>query len=244
MDGMTRSQVDEAESRDFALGAGPRRPRDAATLMLLENRPNGVHVLMGRRHERHAFMPGKFVFPGGATDPDDARVPVAGDLHPDIARKFTDNRKGASRTRAIAMSAVRETYEEAGLLIGRKGGFATAKPAWQGFVDQGVEPSLAELRYVARAITPPGRTRRFDAHFFAAWRTSVAVELPEGGPTQELQELVWLTLEDARDADIPTITKTVIGEVLHRLADDPLLGPTGPVPFYRMVRNRFIRDLI
>lgn len=246
MKGMTRAEVDAAESNDFALGDGPRRPRDAATLILLDRAADDVRVLIGRRHRGHAFMPGKFVFPGGRTDPHDNRVPTQADLHEAEERKLTGSspRVGTARARAIALSAIRETYEEAGLLIGTKGAFSTALAGWQGFVDHGVRPSLAPLRYVARAITPPGRVRRFDTRFLAAFRSDVAVELPDGGPTNELEEICWLPIEEAMAADIPTITRTVLSELKARLADDPELRPGGPVPFYRMLHNRFHRDLI
>ncbi|PSJ61843.1 NUDIX hydrolase [Kumtagia ephedrae] len=245
MDGMTRTEVDKAEAKDFALGKGPLRPRDAATLILLERRDGEVRVLMGRRHARHAFMPGKFVFPGGRTDPEDGRIPVAQDLHPDEQAKLTSAARIApARARAIALSAVRETYEEAGLLIGRAASFQTRQAGWLGFAEHNVAPALDGLRYIARAITPPGRVRRFDTRFLAAWRDSVAVELPQGGPTGELEELAWLPLAEARQADIPAITGTVLGELEQRLTEDPLLRPGGPVPFYRMVRNRFVRELL
>ncbi|MEP9398401.1 NUDIX hydrolase [Mesorhizobium sp. KR2-14] len=245
MDGLTKDQLDKAESNDASLGAGPRRPRDAATLILLDRRGGEVHVLMGRRHSSHAFMPGKFVFPGGRTDPDDGRVPVTDMLDPLEEAKLlaTIARRSQARARAIALSAIRETYEEAGLLIGRKGPFSTAKADWQGFVEHGVQPTLQPLRLVARAITPPGRVRRFDTRFLATWRTDVAVELPGGGPTNELEGLIWLPLREAPQADVPVITKTILEELQQRLAADPQLRPGGPVPFYRMVRNSFIRDL-
>ena len=246
MAGMTRAEVDRVESKDFAIGSGPKRPRDAATLILLDRQGREPHVLMGRRHRKHAFMPGKFVFPGGRTDPADSRIPVAEDMHPDEARKLigTAARATEARARAIAMSAVRETYEEAGLLIGRKGPFETSKGDWRGFAENGVQPALGMLRFIARAITPPGRVRRFDTRFLAAWKDSVAVELPDGGPTNELEELVWLPLSDAKDADIPTITRTVLEDLEKRLARDPELTPGGEVPFYFMRHNRFRRELI
>jgi 8-oxo-dGTP pyrophosphatase MutT (NUDIX family) len=241
---MTRNEVDRAESRDFALGKGPLRPRDAATLILLDRQAGDIRVLMGRRHARHAFMPGKFVFPGGRTDPEDSRIPVVEDLHPDEKAKLAaPARTSAARARAIALSAIRETYEEAGLLIGRSAPFQTSKEAWRGFAEHGVAPSLDAVRYIARAITPPGRVRRFDTRFLAVWRDSVAVELPNGGPADELEQLAWLPLEEARQADIPTITRTILGELDQRLAFDPLLRPGGPVPFYRMIRSRFVREI-
>lgn len=224
----------------------PRRPRDAATLILLDRSGGAVRVLMGRRHARHVFMPGKFVFPGGRTDPADSRVPVASALHPDDEAKMLlrAGRTGPARARAIALSAIRETYEEAGLLLGRKGRFVTGKQDWQGFVDHGVTPALDTLRFVARAITPPRNVRRFDTRFLAAWRHDVAVELPGGGPTQELEELAWLPLADAMRADIPDITLMVLAELERRLADDPLLRPGGEVPLFRQVRSRHVRQLL
>jgi 8-oxo-dGTP pyrophosphatase MutT (NUDIX family) len=246
MAGLTRAEVDRVENKDFALGAGPKRPRDAATLILLDRSGGAVRVLIGRRHHGHAFMPGKFVFPGGRTDPSDSRIPVAEGLHPDEEAKLIGSGSKASptRARAIALSAVRETYEEAGFLIGRKGAFATNRPDWRGFADHGVQPSLERLRYIARAITPPGRVRRFDTRFLAAWRDDVAVELPEGGPTHELEELIWLPIAEAKQADIPAITKQVLSMLEGRLADDPELKPGGQVGFFRMRHNRFLFDYL
>ncbi len=246
MEGFTRAQIDKAESKDFALGAGPKRPRDAATLILLDRRGSDIRVLMGRRHMKHAFMPGKFVFPGGRTDANDSRINVATPLDPaeEIKLIGTGSRATAARARAIALSAIRETYEEAGLLIGRRGPFSTNKADWQGFAEHGIQPSLAGLRFVARAITPPGRVRRFDTRFLSVWKDEVALELEEGGPTHELEELVWLPIADAKKADIPTITRTVLGDLEMRLKADPELKPGGEVPFYRLRYNRFERNLI
>jgi 8-oxo-dGTP pyrophosphatase MutT (NUDIX family) len=245
MEGLTKAEVDRLEAK--ALGPGPSRPRDAGTLILLDREGgDGVRVLIGRRHMRHAFMPGKFVFPGGRTDPSDSRVAVASSLHPGEEAKLVAGigRTSHARARAIALSAVRETYEEAGLLIGENGSFTTAKAEWQAFADHGVRPALRGLRLIARAITPPGRVRRYDTRFLAAWRGDVVVELPDGGPTDELEELVWLPLVEARQADVPEITRTVLGELERRLADDPALSPGGPAPFYRMIGKRFVRELL
>lgn len=244
MEGMTRAQIDRAENKDFALGTGPKRPRDAATLILLDRSGGEMRVLMGKRHMKHAFMPGKFVFPGGRTDPADSRVPVHAGLHPAEEAKLAGSRISAARARAIALSAIRETYEEAGLLIGRRAGFSTSKSDWQGFADHGVCPSLEGLRFIARAITPPGRVRRFDTRFLAAFKEDVALELPEGGPTNELEELVWLPIAEASQADIPAITRSVLGDLQTRLETDPALAPGGPVPFYYLRHNRFRRDIL
>jgi 8-oxo-dGTP pyrophosphatase MutT (NUDIX family) len=246
MEVMTKAEVDRADAKAKVLGKGPLRPRDAATLILLDRKGSEFRVLMGRRHMRHAFMPGKFVFPGGRTDPSDSRIVVASGLHPHEEAKLVAGagRTSLARARAIALSAIRETYEEAGLLIGERGPFAAGRADWQAFADHEVRPALSGLRMIARAITPPGRVRRFDTRFLSAWRSDVAVELPEGGPTNELEELVWLPVGEAKQADIPDITRTVLGELERRLADDPKLAPGGPTPFYRMLRKRFVRELL
>lgn len=245
-EGVTRAEVDRAENRDFALGKGPLKPRDAATLILIDREGPAPKVLMGRRHMKHAFMPGKFVFPGGRTDPDDARLTGHVPLEAAVENKLlaaTGSRTTAARARAIALSAVRETYEEAGLLIGEKAPFAAAGP-WAGFAVHGVRPSLAQLRLIARATTPPGRVRRFDTRFFAAFSESVAVALPDGGPTHELEALVWLTFSEALSIDIPAITRTVLEELESRLSGDPDLDPAAPVPYYRMLHGRFRREML
>ncbi|MET3597924.1 8-oxo-dGTP pyrophosphatase MutT (NUDIX family) [Mesorhizobium shonense] len=121
--------------------------------------------------------------------------------------------------------------------------FQTAVAAWQDFASRGVKPALDRLRFVGRAITLPGRLRRFDTRFLAAFRQDVAVELPGGGPRGELEELVWLPIDKAKRADVPAITLTMLDELQRRLADDPELKPGGPAPVYRMHRNRFARHL-
>ena len=71
------------------------RPKDAATLLVLDPSQGGSpRVLMGRRHQRHRFMPGMFVFPGGRVDPQDSRIPVTGAYHPQVAHKLMHAMKG------------------------------------------------------------------------------------------------------------------------------------------------------
>ncbi len=246
MAGLSREQVDKAESKDFALGPGPLRPKDAATLILIDRAGSEPRVLMGRRHQRHTFMPGRYVFPGGRTDPGDGRIRISAALHPAEEAKLRAraNRLTATRARAIAMSAIRETYEEAGLLLGRRGRFLTRSPQWQVFVEAGIEPCLDRLRLIARAVTPPGRVRRYDTRFLAAFRDDVAVELADGGPTDELEEIVWLPIPEAIEHEIPMITRTVLLDLQNRLEKDPDLTPGSKVPFYAMRRNVFKKELL
>lgn len=239
---LSKAELDRVEHRELARGAG--RPRDAATLILLDGNGSAAKVLMGRRHSRHAFMPGKLVFPGGRTDNSDGFVAPAEGLHAfELAKLCAACRISERRARSIALSALRETYEEAGLLIGRSGAFSTKSEDWQGFADNGVQPALSGLRLVARAITPPGRVRRYDTRFFAARRDDVAIALPQR-PTDELEDVEWLSLDEAKRADIPAITKMVLEGLEERLSADPDLAPGGPVPFYRMIGKRFVRELL
>lgn len=237
------AEPQQTEERRTAGTNARLRPRDAATLILLDRRGGAISVLMGRRHSKHVFMAGRFVFPGGRTDPADARIPVAAPLHPAEAAKLRIAGMSESRARAIAMSAIRETYEEAGLLIGYKTPFVTRSPAWQAFSDSGVQPALDSLRYFGRAITPPGNIRRYDTRFFAVWREAVSAELP--APTDELEEQVWVPLSKARELNIPDITQTLIGDLERRLADDPELKPGAcPVPCYCVRHRRFVRETV
>ena len=112
-------------------------------------------------------MPGRYVFPGGRVDPADKHIAVEDDLKPGDLKKLMVAMKGTpseARARALALAAVRETFEEAGLLIGTPLGAAAAPkaPTWQDFFATGYRPALARLTFFARAITPPGRPRRFD----------------------------------------------------------------------------------
>lgn len=205
----------DADARDPEPARG--RPKDAATLILVRRDGPGPRLLMGRRHTGHAFMPDKWVFPGGRLDRADFRARSASELRPEVAARLQQG-ASASRARALAIAAVRETHEEAGLLLGR--------------IQNGAAlPDLAALDYVARAITPPGRVRRFDARFFAG--EAAALASPERTPgTGELEEIAWFTPEEARALDLPSITRFVVDELARRLRD-----PARPVPFVRMVRG-------
>jgi 8-oxo-dGTP pyrophosphatase MutT (NUDIX family) len=218
------------------------RPRDAATLILVDRSRAEPRVLVGRRHDRHVFMAGKFVFPGGRIDRSDARMNFVGSLDEASRRRLTHglNQRARGKAHILALTALRETCEETGLLIGRRIDTVTACPAeWKSFATASVVPDLAMLKFVARAITPPGRPRRFDTRFFVADRGNVAATIEDpSGPDSELVELVWLPLSQAREhPNMPTISKVVLIEVEKRLQS----GTDVPVPFYSYRSRRFHR---
>ena len=224
------------------------RPKDAATLIVIDRSGAQPKVLMGRRHPGHRFMPGKFVFPGGRIEAGDRSMPAAGALNAraEAALLARVTRPSAQRARALALAAIRETFEETGLLLGTKEhGAPDPVPVgpWESFRERGVFPDLEALQLIARAITPPRRPKRFDTRFFAIDREFVADEVPGlVGPDSELIELAWVTLAEARKLDLPTITLTVLDELEGRIAAG--YAPELPVPFYSMRRKRFVRELL
>ena len=202
------------EEKPFKPRAGEKkpavRPRDAATLILVRG---GREVMMGQRAKGHVFMPDKWVFPGGKVDPGDARAPAASELNAETEAFL---RHGVVRRapRAFALAAARETLEETGLRVGE---------------DEG--PELRHFSFVARAITPPYRPRRFDARFFMADAEKVlSHDEPTGG--DELLDVRWFPLAEAFELDLPSITKFVLNEVKARLA-----GENRAPPFLRWSRG-------
>lgn len=217
------------------------RPKDAATLILIDRTGPAPTVLLGKRHHGHKFMPGKFVFPGGRVERHDRDVPVAGPLDAHIEAKLMRHvqRPSRDKARGLAVAAIREVFEETGLLLGRKVDGAAHRPASDDpFAAAGVRPDLAELHLIARAITPPGRPRRFDTRFFAA-DAQLVVHKVDGfvGPDAELVELTWLPVAQAKELDMPPITKRVLTELEARVAAG--FGHDLPVPFYRVLHKKF-----
>ncbi len=210
-------------------------PRDAAALVLCRRDQGEPQILLGRRHGGLAFMPNLYVFPGGRVDPADARAARATDLRPEVLAKLV---RGATpaRARALALAAIRETYEEAGLLVGAR----TAAPprsrseTWAAFFRNGIVPALHGLDFIARAITPPGNPRRFDTRFFLADASHAHAPDALGG-SGELLDLRWVALSKTRELPLPEATVMVIGEVEKRVAArDPAALP---VPFARFTRG-------
>lgn len=178
--------MNDAFSQDVRPSTGTRnpvvRPRDAASLILLRGSEAGLEVLVGRRPLAARFMPGVYVFPGGAIDPPD-RVPWSVEtateaLAPKLAR--------------CARAALRETWEEVGVLVGRPAGAAPPPPKPsaidQAYRARGLAAAMDALTYVGRAITPSFSSRRFNTRFFLADGASVW-----GEPTAsaELEDVRW-----------------------------------------------------
>lgn len=224
------------------------RPCDAATLIVLDQAGKAPRMLMGKRSDKLKFMPGMFVFPGGRAEADDIKVPVAARLSPETEAQLQRAvvRPSASRAHRLALAAIRETFEETGLVVGVKGEphHLPNDKVWSDYLATGHRPDLSALQFLARAITPPRRPRRFDTRFFVVDSRHVIHSIGDVvGPDSELTELAWLTLDDTKSMPLPAITRAILNDLEAALAEGSL-GKSGAIPFYSRRNASFVRALI
>jgi 8-oxo-dGTP pyrophosphatase MutT (NUDIX family) len=219
--------------------------RDAASVILVRRDRGSPRVLMGQRGKGAAFMPSKFVFPGGAVDRGDRDIPAARMLPAPTANRLR-LRADPDLAEPLAMAAIRELWEETGLALahpaGTRPGSLTAD--WRTFFDAGHHPAADALEFIFRAITPPGRPRRFDARFFMVDAALVSGDLDDfSGAGGELNFLSWLTLAEARRLDLPFITELVLAEVEARLGGGAA-GADRPAPFFHHAEGKSFIDAL
>jgi 8-oxo-dGTP pyrophosphatase MutT (NUDIX family) len=181
--------------------------RDAATVILLRHAGDEIRVLMGQRGKSAVFMPGKFVFPGGAVDPQDYNSVAPYRVNP-LCRARLEIEATPELASALLVAAHRELLEETGLNL---------------------DP-LADMRFVFRAITPPARPRRFDARFLMCDAGDVLDDLDDFSRAEdELAHLQWVSVPEALTLDLPFVTRIVLAEVNALAAAS---CPPEMVPFY------------
>lgn len=216
-----KSAYDKEDDGDVIIKDQPSpRPKDAATLILIRPAGKTVEVLMGKRSGRHSFMPDKYVFPGGRVDPGDGRIPAITELHERSAEQLAIGTR--RKARAFALAAVRETFEETGLIVGKQSDVAAALNVhkdWRSFFSQDAMPSLAGLRFIGRAITPPYRPKRFDARFFMADARHALIDDRPPVDGAELSDLQWVRLEGTAALDLPSVTRFMLEEIAQRVAN-------------------------
>jgi 8-oxo-dGTP pyrophosphatase MutT (NUDIX family) len=241
---MSGAQDDKSPTAD---AAKDDRPRDAATLIIVDRSGGEPRVLMGKRRMEQVFMPGKYVFPGGRADKDDKTVQSADELPPVEMAKLLLDMKGtpsAARARGLALAAIRETFEEAGLLVGHpvSPSPSTSAAGWGDFLAHGYLPKLSDLTFFARAITPPGRPRRYDTRFFCCGIEAIShrIDANDG----ELSGLHWLTIEDTRGIDLAPITRVVLEDLTDRFTAGPAAAADAAVPYYHFKNGSFRRELL
>ncbi|MCX7300184.1 MAG: NUDIX hydrolase [Rhodobacterales bacterium] len=203
--------------------------RDAATVIVVRNRTTRPSILMGQRGQTAAFMPMKFVFPGGAVDDADAHIPLHAPLPALCAGRLAQDSPRAPH--ALATAAIRELWEETGQILGQPATWYDAPPDWSGFAATGHRPDASALQFVFRAVTPSGRPRRFDARFFLADAAHLATDPDDfSRAADELSLLQWVLLDQARSFDLPFITQVVLAELTARLHDP---APPETVPYFK-----------
>jgi 8-oxo-dGTP pyrophosphatase MutT (NUDIX family) len=178
---------------------------------------------MGCRSAGHDFMPDKYVFPGGRVDDEDALAPALSEL---TASEQATLGIGAQRAvRAFPLTAIREVFEETGLLVGREAKIEAPPASWSDYYAQGVAPCLAGFTFIGRAITPPMRHKRFDARFFMADADDALIDDRPPADSRELEDLRWFTLPEVAKLDLPNVTRFVISEVEARLVRAEAVRP-------------------
>jgi 8-oxo-dGTP pyrophosphatase MutT (NUDIX family) len=176
--------------------------RDAATVVLLRDGADGLETWMLTRARELTFAGGMTVFPGGRVDDADADLPfVTGGLADAVARFDGDDRLAL----ALIGAAVRETFEETGVLLtvppadlaAARSDVEAGRQAFGALLAaHGLQVDTAAVRPWARWITPPGEVRRYDTRFFVA-------ALPDGAyaedVTTESVHAAWVTVAQALD---------------------------------------------
>ncbi len=181
--------------------------RPAASLLVMRQEGGATKLLMARRNAKHRFMPNVLVFPGGAVDEADYHARVASPLKPAVQARL-ERGVEPRLAQALACAAARELTEEVGLSLGDP-------------------PALQGLDYLCRAITPPDRAMRFDAHFFLADESDVSGTLCA---SDELEEPGWYSLEQAEAGALAAATKAVLWQFSRWLSHH---DRDGPVPVLR-----------
>jgi len=228
--------------------ASAQLPRDAATLIIVDDSTLVSRVLMGKRRSDQVFMPGKYVFPGGRVDVDDDKIESFDELAEEEVLKLQQGMRGPvchSRARALALAGIREVFEETGKVIGRRTDRVsyTRSPGWRGFFASGHQPVLSDLRFFGRAVTPLGRPRRYDTRFFCVPARSIAVDTEQRD--HELTEIDWYTIDETFQLDLPLITRAVLEDLSQQLATGEVFGASQqPAHLYYLQDGAFVSEPI
>ena len=184
---------------------------------------------MGQRGSKAAFMPNKFVFPGGAVDTADSAIRLAQPLTDRCHANLQQDSTGPA-PETLAVAAIRELWEETGLMLGALEAWPDAPEAWADFAKAGFRPSAANMYFFFRAVTPPGASRRFDARFFLVNADQLSGDLDDfSNASDELSHLQWVCLDEVRSLNLPFITSVVLGELVGMTE----IGAPNSVPFFK-----------
>ncbi len=184
------------------------RPKLASTIVLISGPKDNPKILMGQRAKRHDFMPSVYVFPGGRVDRADSYAPFVKDLNTRTA-KILEHLYSPRRARAVVLAAIRETFEETGLMLGQNKDWTKNlnHPGWDAFRNSGHVPDLSGIEVFGRAVTPPYRHKRFDTWFFIKWLDDVRSDISDSA---ELLNVDWFTFDQIKDLETARATDMMI----------------------------------
>ena len=200
------------------------RPRDAASLILLRGEGKALEVLAGRRPLHVKFMPGVYVFPGGAIDPPD-RIAWSVEAGTEAL---------GSKLACSARAALRETWEEAGVLIGRSGRLppvlSARAPVEHAYLERGLVAAMDLLTYVGRAITPSHSFRRFNTRFFLCDGGNV---FGEPAASEELEDVGWHPVGHEAFASFRVVTRFMLARAIALRGG----SASGEAPLFYWAKN-------
>jgi 8-oxo-dGTP pyrophosphatase MutT (NUDIX family) len=192
---------------------------------------------MGVRAATHLFMPGHLVFPGGRLEPSDVALARRLPVEDAVAQRLmcgSPRLSSSRRASALALAAIRETHEETGLLVAERGILPAMPDAWAAFVTAGAVPSPRRLVPFARAVTPPGLPRRFDARFFLAPAECVLEHTkPIVPPTDEFETVIWVGSTELRNYRVAPVTELVLQAAFARIDNGTDRDAGAPIAYFR-----------
>ena len=219
----------------------PIKPKDASTLIIIKNDKKDTYVLMGQRSIKSKFMPGVYVFPGGAIEKDDS---IAFKFFKLKANKAISQRALKSysniHSQSLLLAAIRETAEETGLYLAQKKNkpiksFTNTASTWHNFTDKSYIPSTDKLFFFGRAITPSTLKIRFHARFFLAFYDNFVGKIKTNG---ELNNISWLSLKEAKNKKIADVTEFMLDEIIKLNKDFSNIPNKKNFPMFTWKNNK------
>ena len=213
-------------------------PRDASSVIIIKKKYNKLYVLMGRRPRTSKFMPGIYVFPGGALDKSDFKINKIFKLSTKVRRDFVKTRSD-NHTIAIMLAAIRETAEESGLYLIEKRDFKCSSinhaKVWQTFINNSFVPSINNLYYFGRAITPSFLKIRYHARFFIADYNNFSGKIKSDG---ELENIDWIDIKKASLLPVADVTEFLINRLIAIDKDNEIFKKINAYPMFTRRNNK------